>query len=471
MADRVGVLTIRVPQNAWGGKDPDQEAICCTKKGRGEMIKAPSSLQDLRRQIYHKAKSEQTHRCWGLLVHVAKLDTLTEAYQQAKRNGGVPGIDRQTLADIEAGGHAQFLRAIRDELLAATYHPQPNRVVEIPKGEGKVRKLQIPCIRDRVVQGALKLILEAIFEADFCPNSYGYRPKRSPHQALAEVRRSVLRRMSTVVEVDLARYFDTIRHDILLQHIARRVQDPAVLRLVKQILKAGGKIGVPQGGPFSPLAANIYLNEVDWAFDGIRRQTAQGAYEAVNYHRFADDIVITVSGHHTKRGWATRALQRLQEHLARLRVEVNLEKTQVVDLLRGEAVEFLGFELRRVSNRAGNGQFILLTPRKKARLAVKARVRETLRQGGATPLKELIAHLNTVLQGWVQYFRVGNASRAFSEIRDYVEMKVRTLLTRRKRRRKRSVGWRRWSNEYLYDVLGLFWDWKLSLLPSAQTYQ
>ena len=150
---------------------------------------------------------------------------------------------------------------------------------------------------------------------------------------------------------------------------------------------------------------------------------------------------------------------------------MNLEKTQVVDLLRGEAVEFLGFELRRVSNRAGNGQFILLTPRKKARLAVKARVRETLRQGGATPLKELIAHLNTVLQGWVQDFRVGNASRAFSEIRDSVEMKVRTLLTRRKRRRKRSVGWRRWSNEYLYDVLGLFWDWKLSLLPSAQTYQ
>jgi len=277
--------------------------------------------------------------------------------------------------------------------------------------------------------------------------------------------------MSTVVEVDLARYFDTIRHDILLQQIARRVQDPVVLHLVKQILKAGGKIGVPQGGPFSPLAANIYLNEVDWAFDGIRRQTAQGAYEAVNYHRFADDIVITVSGHHTKRGWATRALQRLQEHLTRLRVEVNLEKTKVVDLLRGEAVEFLGFELRRVSTRAGNGQFILLTPRKKARLAVKARVRETLRQGGATPLKELIAHLNTVLQGWVQDFRVGNASRAFSEIRDYVEMKVRTLLTRRKRRRKRSVGWRRWSNEYLYDVLGLFWDWKLSLLPSAQTYQ
>jgi group II intron reverse transcriptase/maturase len=435
------------------------------------MIKAPSSLQDLRRRIYHKAKSEKTHRFWGLFVHVAKRETLAEAYQQAKRNGGAPGLDGQTFADIEAAGLDHFLAALRDELLAGTYHPQPNRAVEIPKGEGKVRKLQIPCVRDRVVQGALKLILEAIFEADFCPNSYGYRPKRSPHQTLAEVRRSLLRRMSTVIEVDLARYFDTIRHDILLQQIARRVQDPAVLHLVKQILKAGGKIGVPQGGPFSPLAANIYLNEVDWVFDAIRRQTSQGPYEAVNYHRFADDIVLTVSGHHTKRGWAARALQRLREHLNRLGVEVNPEKTKVVDTVRGETFAFLGFEFRRVRKRTGDGHFILLTPRKKARLTIKARVRELLRHSGSTPLKELIAQLNLILAGWVQYFRVGNASRAFSEIRDYVEMKVRILLTRRKRRHKRSVGWRRWSNEYLYGVLGLFWDWKLRPLPSAKVYQ
>ncbi len=435
------------------------------------MIKALSSLQDLRRRIYDKAKSEKTHRFWGLFVHVAKVETLAEAYQQAKRNGGAPGLDGRTFADIEAEGLAPFLTAIRDELLTGTYQPQANRVVEIPKEKGKVRKLQIPCIRDRVVQGALKLILEAIFEADFCPNSYGYRPRRSPHQALAEVRRSVLRRMTTVIEVDLARYFDTIRHEILLQQIARRVQDPAVLHLVKQILKAGGKLGVPQGGPFSPLAANIYLNEVDWAFDGIRRQTAQGSYEAVNYHRFADDIVIPVSGHHTKRRWAERALQRLQEHLTRLGVEMNREKTKVVDMIRGETFTFLGFELRRVRKRTGDGHYILLAPRKKARLTLKARVRELLQHGRATPLKELIANLNTVLTGWVQYFRVGNASRAFSEIRDYVEMKVRILLTRRKRRHKRSVGWQRWSNEYLYGVLGLFWDWKLRPLQGAAAYQ
>lgn len=363
------------------------------------MIKAPIGLQELRRRIYRKAKSDKTHRFWGLFVHITKAETLEEAYRIAKRNGGAAGIDGQSFADIESYGLAIFLEGIREDLVTGRYKPQPNRREEIPKGNGKVRMLQIPCIRDRVVQGALKLILEAIFEADFCQNSYGFRPKRSPHRALAEVRRSVLRRMSTGIDVDLSRYFDTIRHSVLLDKIAQRVQDPEVLHLVKQIIKVSGKVGVPQGGPFSPLAANIYLNEVDWAFDAIRCKTAQGPYEAVNYHRFADDIVITVSGHHSKRGWAERALQRLEERLAPVGVELNREKTQVVNTLGG------------------------------------------------------------------------NASRAFSEVRDYTEMKVRTLLTRRKRQRKRSVGWRRWSNEYLYDVLGLYWDWKIRPLPSAERYE
>jgi len=434
------------------------------------MTKAPISLQELRRRIYRKAKSDKTHRFWGVFVHVCRTETLAEAYRIAKRNGGAAGIDGQRFADIESAGLALFLAALRDDLLTGRYEPQPNRRVDIPKSNGKVRTLQIPCIRDRVVQGALKLILEAIFEADFCSNSYGFRPKRSPHRALAEVRRSVLRRMFRVIDVDLSCYFDTIRHSVLLDKIAERVQDPQVMHLVKQIIKVGGEIGVPQGGPLSPLAANIYLNEVDWAFDAIRCNTAQGPYEAVNYHRFADDIVITVSGHPSKRGWAERALQRLQEHLAPLGVALNLEKTKLVDTLAGEAFGFLGFDLRRVRKRKGEGYYILMTPKKTARKAVKAKIRDIIRRGGATPVKALVAQINTVLVGWVNYFRAGNASRAFSEVRDYVEMKLRTLLTRRKRRRKSSVGWRRWSNEYLYDVLGLFWDWKIHPLPSAEAF-
>jgi len=436
------------------------------------MTKAPISLQELRRRIYRKAKSDKTHRFWGIFVHITKPETLEETYRAAKRNGGAPGLDGQTFEDIERTGRPEFLASVREELITGRYKPKPNRRVDIPKGNGKFRTLQIPCIRDRVVQGAVKLILEAIFEADFCSNSYGFRPQRSPHRALAEVRRSVLRRMSTVIDVDLSRYFDTIRHSVLLDKIATRVQDPQVLHLVKQIIKAGGKIGVPQGGPFSPLAANIYLNETDWAFDAIRRKTAQGSYEAVNYHRFADDIVITVDGHHSKRGWAERALQRLQEQLAPLGVELNEEKTKVVNLLKGEAFGFLGFDLRRVrkSNKSKGGYFIRMTPKKKARKAVKAKIRETIRRGGATPAKMLISQINAILTGWVNYFRVGHSSRAFSEVRDYVEMKVRTLLTRRKRRRKSSVGWRRWSNEYLYGVLGLYWDWTVRPLPGAHDF-
>lgn len=434
------------------------------------MTKTSGSLQELRRRIYRKAKSDKTHRFWGLFVHIAKRETLEEAYRIAKRNGGAPGIDGLSFTDIEASAPGVFLAEIQADLKTGRYEPQPNRRVEIPKSNGKVRVLQVPCIRDRVVQGALKLILEAVFEADFCPNSYGFRPKRSPHRALAEVRRSVLRRMSTVVDVDLSRYFDTIQHSTLLDKIAKRIQDPQVLRLVRQVIKAAGKVGVPQGGPFSPLAANIYLNEIDWMFDEIRRKTAQGSYEAVNYHRFADDIVITVSGHHTKRGWAERALLRLREQLAPLGVELNTEKTVVVDTLRGDAFGFLGFDLRRVRKRAGNGYFVKMTPKKRARQSIKAKIRDTIRHGGATPAAKLIAKLNATVSGWVNYFRVGNSSRAFSEVRDYLEMKVRTLLTRRKRRQKRSVGWRRWSNEYLYGVLGLYWDWTLRPLSGAEEF-
>ena len=243
------------------------------------------------------------------------------------------------------------------------------------------------------------------------------------------------------------------------------------MRLVKQIIKTSGRIGVAQGGPFSPLAANIYLNDLDWFFDGIRRKTAEGEYEAVNYHRFADDIVITVSGHYSKRGWAALAVRRLNEQLVTLGVTLNEEKTQIVDMLKGEAFGFLGFDFRRVMNQQGTKYFILMTPKKKARMAIKAKIREIIKNGGATPEKEIIAKINEAVAGWVKYFRVGNSNRAFSEVRDYLEMKVRTWLTRRKRRCKRSVGWRRWSNEFLYDVLGLYWDWKLQPLHNAEGYK
>jgi RNA-directed DNA polymerase len=195
-----------------------------------------------------------------------------------------------------------------------------------------------------------------------------------------------------------------IRHSVLLEKIAKRIQDPQVMGLVKQIIKAGVSVGVPQGGPFSPQAANIYLNEFDWFFDAIRRKTAEGEFGAVNYHRFADDLVITVSGHHTKRGWAERALQRLQEQITPLGVELNREKTKMVNTLNGEAFRFLGFDLRRVRKQSGGGHFILMTPKKKARKAVKAKVRDIIARGGATPAADLVKRINATLAGWVTCF-------------------------------------------------------------------
>ena len=190
----------------------------------------------------------------------------------------------------------------------------------------------------------------------------------------------------------------------------------------------------------------------------------------MNYHRFADDSVITVSGHHTKRKWPEKVLERLRDATEPLGVTMNAEKTKVVNTLRGEAFGFLGFDLRRVRKRKKDGYYISMTPKKKARTAIKAEIREIIRTEGSVPLKDLITRINETIAGWVEYFRVGNSSRAFTEVRDSVEMKVRTLLTRRKRRRKRSVGWRRWSNEYLFSVLGLYWDWKLKPLQGAEAY-
>src|SRR5215510_11769102 len=195
------------------------------------MIKTPIDLQDLRRKIYIKAKADTAWRFWGLYVHVCKMETLNEAYLLAKKNNGAPGIDGLTFEAIEQSGVEAFLKQIQDELATHQYRPLRNRRQEIPKGDGKFRVLGIPSIRDRVVQGALKLILEPIFEADFQPGSHGYRPKRSAHQAVARVAHAIAWGKTRVIDVDLKAFFDNVRHDLLLVKLAKRVDDDRVLRL------------------------------------------------------------------------------------------------------------------------------------------------------------------------------------------------------------------------------------------------
>jgi len=221
------------------------------------MIKPTISLQELRAKIGHRAKSVPTHRFWGLHVHVVKLDTLEAAYLEAKRNNGAPGSDGETFESIEAGGRGEFLRELAADLHAGTYRPRPYRRREIPKEGGKVRVISIPAIRDRVVQGALRLIVEPIFEADFSDSSFGARPGRSAHEAIEKVRTGLRRRRHRVVDVDLSRYFDTIRHDRMLAKVARRISDGQVLAMVKQFLKSTGVQGVPQGSPSTPRTQKV----------------------------------------------------------------------------------------------------------------------------------------------------------------------------------------------------------------------
>jgi len=233
-------------------RDPAVCSFSFNQEGKDEMTKASINLQDLRRRIYIKAKTETTWRFWGLYVHVCKMETLSEAYALAKNNNGAPGIDGVTFAAIEAQGVATFLEQIQDELVQRTYVPLPARRQEIPKDGGKVRVLSIPAIRDRVVQGALKLILEPIFEADFQPGSFGYRPKRTAHEAVDRVARAIVQEKTRIIDIDLRSYFDNVRHDRLLAKVARRVDDADVLHLLKLMLKANGQRGVPQGGVMAP---------------------------------------------------------------------------------------------------------------------------------------------------------------------------------------------------------------------------
>jgi RNA-directed DNA polymerase len=253
------------------------------------MIKAPISLQDLRRKIYLKAKADKAWRFWGLYVHVGKMETLQEAYKMAKRNNGAPGIDGVTFDAIEAAGLEAFLEGLHRELISGTYRPMRNRRQSIPEDKNKVRILGIPTIRERVVQGALKLILEPIFEADFQAGSYGYRPKRTAHAAVNLVAKAVVSNKTRVIDVDLKAYCDNVRHDLLFKKVAERVNDARVMALLHLILKAGGKRGVPQGGVISPLLSNIYLSEVDKMLERAKEVTHQDKYVYLDYVRYADD--------------------------------------------------------------------------------------------------------------------------------------------------------------------------------------
>lgn len=300
------------------------------------MKKTPTNAQDLRRKIYIKAKAEKEHRFWGLYVHVCKIEILGKAYSQAKQNNGAPGIDGVTFEAIEKGGVTEFLKGIQQELLERRYKPMATRKHAIPKNNGKVRILGIPTIRDRVVQGALKLVLEPIFEADFKDGSYGYRPKRSPHQAIESMKQAILMGKTQIIDLDIRAYFDSVRHDLLFKKVAGRVNDDEIMSLLKAICKASGKRGIPQGGPLSPLLANIFLNGIDEMLEEAKKTTQWNSYTNVGYVRFADDLVVLIHGHPAEHRLINPLFERLREELTKLDLQVNDEKTKIVDLEKGK---------------------------------------------------------------------------------------------------------------------------------------
>jgi RNA-directed DNA polymerase len=433
------------------------------------MTNTSISLQDLRTRIAEKAKADPCHRFWGLYTHVWKLNVLGEAYRLAKKNNGAPGVDGMSFEQIERNGIEGLLEDLSRELREKTYRPLPCRQVDIPKERG-TRRLKIPAIRDRVAQGALRLILEPIFETDFQEGSFGYRPGRNAHQALERVRSGLYQSLHQVIDFDLAGYFDSVRHGLLLAKIARRVQDADVLWLCKRILKASGKRGLPQGSVIGPLWANLFLNDVDKMLEQAQVVTRDGRYQRIAYTRWADDLVVLVSNYPTARHWAKTVEKRLREELSKLDLVVNEDKSRVVNFARGEPFDFLGYTFRWIDHGTKPGKKIALArPQKKKRTRFLRSLRQALRSNLHIPVEEVIREVvNPRVRGWVNYFRWGNAGRDLKFVQWQVDKKVRKFASRQRPKHARGCTWTQWRHQTLYEEWGLYSDYRVLWRQLAQ---
>lgn len=402
--------------------------------------------RELQRALYRAAKRSATRRFHALYDKVFREDILRKAWELVKANRGAAGVDRQTIQAIEDAGVEAFLQALRGELGEGRYRPQPVRRVYIPKPGGQQRPLGIPAVRDRVVQMAVKIVIEPIFEADFQPCSYGFRPKQSAHEANEAIRQGVNRGLEYVVDADIESYFDTIDQDKLMGMVAKRVSDRRMLKLIRGFLKAGvledGQVraattGTPQGGVLSPLLANIYLNYLDRVWTERCRQVGVLV-------RYADDLVILCR----TEADAWEAYRRLGIVTERLGLTLHPTKTRLVNLKGGhEGFDFLGFHHRKVRSWRYQRYYLQCWPRRQATQAMREKVRTiTGRRGGRTrSLEEVIGELNPVVRGWGNYFREGNSTRQFQALDSYVRERLCLFLS--KKHGKAGRGWRhRWGH-------------------------
>lgn len=407
---------------------------------------AALKVQELQRKLYRAAKA-QPKRTFGILYDKVHSEMVVRtAFEQVRRNRGAAGVDGITVESIEASGVERFLEELREELRQETYRPMPVRRVFIPKGDGKQRPLGIPRVKDRVAQAAVKLVIEPLFEASFRPNSFGFRPKRSAHQAIEAIRREVYRK-EDVIDLDLKSYFDTIDQEILIQLVRRRVSDPRVLRLIKLWLRAGvmddgawedSDLGTPQGGVISPLLANIYLHPLDLWWETKMQGTT--------LVRYADDMVVLCP-----KGSAERYMVELRKFLGRLKLLVNEEKTKLISAWTG--FDFLGvtFRKQRIPARP-RVAMCYVWPSRRSMQRIRDKVRTVVGDGLQFSLTEKIVRLNRVIRGWGVYFRSLNSALAFQKVDYYVWRKLTRWMRLKHHSRTRVI---KGSPDALYRRVGL----------------
>lgn len=423
------------------------------------------TVSALQRKLYQKAKQQPEFRFYSLYDKVYRRDVLQRAYDLVKQNKGSPGLDGMTFEKIEQEkGKQDYLLALQERLKGNTYQAGPTKRVELPKGNGETRPLGIPGIEDRIVQMAVKLIIEPIFEAGFSDNSYGFRPERSAHQAMDNIKDALLKGHTQVIDADLSKYFDSIEHKKLMKTVAEKIADKRILALLNQWLKAvvikvgkggkktvigGGKKkkkGTPQGGVLSPLLANIYLNILDRIWD---------KYQLAEKHRakmvrYADDLVILCAN-----GTDT-PFTLLKTVLNKLELRLNEDKTELKDALK-EKFTFLGFQVGVVKSQRSGKHFPLVEPSPKSMKSIKQKIRfYTRRDMNPVPITDIVNHLNSTVRGWSNYFHYGHGHKKIKQVKYYMEESLRSQLRYRHKVKNRGASYHKFPRTYLYDYLELY---------------